>query len=103
MIDIFDPPHPTEAGFYDTLRSSLGVQVVGDLADVADSGSSARVLHVSDPVSITEVAYYDTPGNAEEMVVLGDLVYVADEDVGLFILRHKEPVRLYLPLIARSF
>jgi hypothetical protein len=81
----------------------LAVQVVGDLAYVADGGGGVRVLGISDPASITEIAYYDTPGWSEDVELLGDLVYVADGEGGLVILRYQEPVKVYLPLIMRNY
>jgi hypothetical protein len=78
VIDVSDPAHPTEVGFYDTPGYARGVAVSGPYAYVADGGSGLRVIDVSDPAHPTEVGFYDTPGYAYGVAVSGPYAYVAD-------------------------
>jgi hypothetical protein len=86
IINVADPAHPTEAGFYDTPGWAWGVAVSGSYAYVAD-GDGLRIINVADPAHPTEVGFYDTPGWAWGVAVSGSYAYVADGDGGLVILR----------------
>jgi len=91
-VDVSDPAHPVEVGFYDTPGSAEGVAVLGDYVYVADGDAGLRIVDVSDPVHPAEVGFYDTPGYALGVAVLGDYAYVADVWMGLRIVDVSDPV-----------
>jgi hypothetical protein len=67
------------------------VQVVGNLAYVADGRSGLQVLDVSNPAAPVRLGGYDTSGSAEGVQVVGNLAYVADGDSGLQVLDVSNP------------
>jgi hypothetical protein len=89
VINVADPAHPTEVGFYDTPGYARGVAVSGSYAYVAD-GDGLRVINVADPAHPTEVGFYDTPGIAEGVAVSGSYAYVATWD-GLRVINVADP------------
>jgi len=91
-VDVSNPAHPVEVGYYDTPGIAGGVAVAGGYAYVADGSEGLRVVDVSNPATPTEVGFYDTPGSAGDVAVAGGYAYVTDMDAGLFILRYEEPV-----------
>ena len=66
-------------GGYDTAGSAWSVQVVGNLAYVADYGAGLQILDVSNPAAVTRLGGYDTSGYACDVQVVGNLAYVADD------------------------
>jgi hypothetical protein len=87
IINVSDPAHPGEVGFYDTPGYAYGVAVSGSYAYVADGDSGLRIINVADPAHPSEVGFYDTPGYAYGVAVSGSYAYVADGNSGLVILR----------------
>ena len=77
-MDVSDPAHPAETGFYDTPRNAYGVAVSGAYAYVADWEGGLRIVDVSDPTHPAEVGSCDTPGYAGGVAVAGGYAYVAD-------------------------
>jgi len=62
------------------------VQVVGNYAYVADSGSGLQIIDISNPATPTLKGNYDTSGAAADVQIVGNYAYVADSDGGLQIL-----------------
>ncbi|MEB3189407.1 MAG: Calx-beta domain-containing protein, partial [Snowella sp.] len=62
---------------YDTPGSAINVEVVGNLAYVADY-SSLQIIDIGNPAAPTLKGSYDTPGFAEDVEIVGNLAYVAD-------------------------
>jgi hypothetical protein len=62
------------------------VQVVGDLAYVADVFSGLLILDVSDPAGVTRRGGYDTLSHASDVQVVGNLAYIAGSYSGFHIL-----------------
>jgi hypothetical protein len=83
VTDVSNPESPVELGALDTLGDAEDVEVVGDLAHVADGSSGLRTIDVFNPASPVELGALDTPGYAEDVAVVGDLAYVADGGSGL--------------------
>jgi len=83
-----------------TEANARGVQVVGNLAYVANAWAGLQIIDVSAPLSPTLRGVYDTPGNAYGTQVEGSLVYVTDWNSGLQILR-VVAYRVFLPLTMR--
>jgi hypothetical protein len=90
VIDVSDPAFPVEIGALDTLGPAVDVEVVGDLAYVAD-GCGLRGIDVSNPSFPVEIGAFDTPGSAVEVEVVGDLAYVADGYSGLRVIDVSNP------------
>ena len=78
-------------GGYETAGDGLGIQVVGNLAYVADNYDGLQILDVSNPAAVTRLGGYDTPSNAFDVQVVGNLAYVADFTAGLQILDVSNP------------
>jgi hypothetical protein len=81
-------------GALDTPHDAGDVEVVGDLAYVADSsyfGSALRVVDVSNPALPVELGNLDTPGLAYDVEVVGSLAYVADGSSGLRVIDVSNP------------
>jgi hypothetical protein len=91
VIDISDPAAPFEIGALDTPGEARDVEVVGDLAYVADGGSGLRVVDVSNPASPVEIGFLDTPGSAYDVEVVGGLAYVAYGGSGLRVIDVSNP------------
>ena len=80
-----------EVGYYDTLGNAYSVQIVGNLAYVADDTYGLRIINVSNPAAPLQVGYYDTPGYARGVQIVGSLAYVADDTYGLRIINVSNP------------
>ncbi|HIK33875.1 MAG TPA: DUF4347 domain-containing protein [Oscillatoriales cyanobacterium M59_W2019_021] len=78
-------------GSYDTPHFSLGVNVVGNIAYVADYNSGLQIVDISNPATPTLLGSYDTPGQAWSTAIEGNLAYVADHDSGVHILDISNP------------
>jgi len=62
------------------------VQVVGNYAYVADSGSGLQIIDISNPATPTLKGNYNTSGYAYGVQIVGNYAYVADREGGLKIL-----------------
>jgi hypothetical protein len=81
-------------GALDTPGQAYDVEVVGDLAYVADGGAGLRVIDIFDPAAPIELGALDTPGIALDVEVVGDLAYLAAGVSGLRILDVSNPAAL---------
>jgi hypothetical protein len=86
VIDVSNPASPVELGALDTPGNAHDVEVVGDLAYVADGSSGLRVIDVSNPAFPMELGALATSHFAGDVEVVGDLAYVADGSSGLRII-----------------
>jgi hypothetical protein len=77
-------------GALDTPGVARDVEVVGDVAYVADYSSGLRVIDVSNPESPVELGALDTPG-ASQLEVVGDLAYVIYATSGLHVIDVSNP------------
>ncbi|MGB4708240.1 MAG: Calx-beta domain-containing protein [Fuerstiella sp.] len=84
----------TELGTFDTLGSAYSVQLVDDVAYVADLGGGLVVLDVSDPANISRLGAFNTPGLARSVQVVGSVAYVADDSAGLVVLDISDPANI---------
>ncbi|MCP4572856.1 MAG: T9SS type A sorting domain-containing protein [bacterium] len=71
------------AGEYDFLYYANAVQVVGNLAYVADDGLGLRIIDVSDPTQPIRAGGLEFGAGAEDVVVEEPLVYLATGTSGL--------------------
>tara|TARA_R110001592_G_scaffold31886_3_gene111922 strand:+ start:37950 stop:54350 length:16401 start_codon:yes stop_codon:yes gene_type:complete len=89
IIDISNPANPTFAGSIATPARARGVQVVGNLAYVADdsgNGGGLQIIDVSNPASpfISGSFGVSTPGGlAGGVEVIGNIAYLTDGNNGL--------------------
>jgi Ca2+-binding RTX toxin-like protein len=91
ILDISNPSKPTQTGFFNTSGYARDVEVVGDLAYVADYNRGLVILDISNPSKPTQTGFFNTSGYANDVEVMGDLAYVADADGGLVILDISNP------------
>ncbi len=78
-------------GGHVTSGSALKVEVVRNLAYVAEGGAGIEILDVSDPTAPKRLGGYDTTGRAFWLQVQGSRAYVADDSDGLQILDVSNP------------
>lgn len=89
ILDISDPTNPTFVGSIATPARARGVQVIGNLAYVADdsgNGGGLQIVDVSTPSTPVLVGSFGvaTPGGlAGGVQVIGNIAYVTDGNNGL--------------------
>ncbi len=81
-------------------NKSLGLEVDGHLAYVANSDEGFYVLNVSQYMNVVELGHVDTPGNATDVIIEGRFAYVADGPEGIHIVDIFDPTN---PTIVSSF
>jgi hypothetical protein len=91
IIDVSDPVHPFQAGFFDTDGGAMDVIVQNNFAYVADGGEGLRIINISDPTHPLEVGFYDTGGWASDVAISGNFAYLADETDGLRVISIADP------------
>lgn len=94
ILNVRTPAHPQIIGHYDTAGHALDVQVVGNIALVADGWAGLTLLDVQDPSHIEFLGSYDTPGYAYRVQVRGSMAYVidaGDDDTGLRVIDISNP------------
>ncbi len=75
-----------ELGFFNTPTSAIGVDVVDDVAFVADNFQGLRIVDVMDPAMLAELGFVDPFGSGRGVQVVGDSAYFAGGAGGLRIL-----------------
>jgi hypothetical protein len=93
IYDVSDPTAPVQIGSYSSATTDQAhvVQVVGNLAYVADDRSGVYILDVTDPTDPTLVSTIESDWPAIDLQVVGDRVYVANGGGGLLILDVSNP------------
>ena len=89
VIDVSDPVNPAIIGAVDTPGRAYDVDVHGQYAYVADSGtfeSGLQVIDVSIPQSPHIVGSFPTPNSAHAVEVNGSYAYVADNYTGIYVI-----------------
>jgi hypothetical protein len=101
VINVADPAHPVQAGWYSP-RSGQGGQseAVGldiafqdHYAYIAYDWGGLLVLDLTNPAHPTKAALLDTPGKARGVAVAGSYAYVADSEAGLRVIDISNPTR----------
>ncbi len=82
--------NPTESR-YVTPRFAYGVQIVGNIAYVAEGTSGLTILNITTPSNPILIGVYDTSGEARGIQVVGTTAYVADWTCGLQIINVATP------------
>jgi hypothetical protein len=91
-IDITDPFHPAEDGFFETFGRTATMCRSGDHGFLAEHDDGVLVLDLTDLSNPTLVGQYDTPGYTYDVKVAGDYAYIADWDGGLRIADITDPI-----------
>ena len=91
VIDISDPTHPSEAGYYLTEDYCYDVILSGDYAYIANNYDGLRIMDISDPINPVETGFCDTPGKAYGVFVQDDYAYVADFTSDLRVIDISDP------------
>ncbi len=74
----YDPAAPVLVGSFETPGYAYSVQVVGNIAYVANGATGLQILDVSDPAAPSLLGNFNRGGQAFDVHVVGDLAYVAD-------------------------
>ena len=90
ILNITDPWHVSQIGFYDANGTSFAAHVGGSIAYVADAQKGLLVVNVSKPLDPELLCSFYDGGAAVNLDVVGDLVYVADREGGLEIFQLTE-------------
>ena len=77
VLDVSIPVTPTLYARQVLTDSVRTVQIVGNLAYVANLGGGLKIFDVSDPVHPLMIGGYHTAGQTTDVQVIGDLAYVA--------------------------
>ncbi|MFX1300913.1 MAG: LVIVD repeat-containing protein, partial [Promethearchaeota archaeon] len=92
VVDVTDPTAPFRIPNTITFDEALGLDVVGDLAYVADGTHGIFVMNVSNPNNIPgAIGSVNTPGNATDILVDGFLGIVADGPAGVHFVNLIDP------------
>ncbi len=91
VFDVSTPAAATLLGGQSTVGRSHGVDVVGDLAYVADNVVGLQIFDISDPNAIVAVGGFAISGTPYDVEVIGNLAYVAAGTGGLFVLDVTDP------------
>lgn len=77
VVDISDPEHPAEVGFFSTIPSIInGVAVNGDYVYAADFLAGLRIIDVTDPSDPTQLGLFSFPGQPVGILVQGTTAYL---------------------------
>ncbi len=79
------------AGLYSTPGNVQDVEVVENLAYLADGNSGLQIVDVTNPAAPALTGSYNTPGSAYSVHVIENLAYVADDTSGLQIIDVSNP------------
>ncbi len=83
VVDVSDPASPTLRGTYVMTSDAFDVQVVSDLAFVADDADGLQIIDVSDTSNPVLRGSSIALGDAVDVQVADNLAYVADQKYGL--------------------
>ncbi|MDP8239314.1 MAG: choice-of-anchor D domain-containing protein [Candidatus Hatepunaea meridiana] len=91
LVGVGREPAIPEVGHYNTNGVTFGIDIVGDIAYLADNAGGLRIIDISDPENPDEIGFCETPGNAYDVVVSDNLAFVADYESGLRIIDVSNP------------
>jgi hypothetical protein len=78
ILDISDKSNPLIVGTFDTDEFVMGVQVVGNIAYLANSYNGLRIVNVADPANPQLVATQGVTMAAVDLFVDGSFAYIVD-------------------------
>lgn len=91
IIDVSEPDDPIYLSCFPVPENCLEIEVIDDIAYVANVEDGLLILDVSDPQSPQIISSCDTPDGALSIFVSDTLVYVADRNTGLQIVNVSNP------------
>lgn len=91
MIDVEDPNNPQVIPNFWGSDWTLGLDIEGQLAYLAEDYWGLYILNISNPYLIQAYDYVNTPGNATDVLVEGPLAYVADGPSGIHVVDVSDP------------
>jgi hypothetical protein len=101
MFDVEDPYNTVRIPNTIIFDETLGLDVVGQLAYLADGTFGLYIVNVSQPYVVSpSIGSVNTPGNATDVLIDGTLAYLADGPAGIQIIDVQDPTN---PTILGSF
>ena len=91
IINVSDPTHPYVIGSYYQSGLPYAVDVVGNIAFLANINIGLEVLNVSDPINPVKIDQYTGSGAAFDVQVAGEIAYLADWSRGLVLINISDP------------
>ncbi|MFX1368561.1 MAG: LVIVD repeat-containing protein, partial [Promethearchaeota archaeon] len=83
ILNVTDPWHVSQTGFYDVNGTVFAAYVEGDIAYLADAEKGLLVVNVNDPLNPELLCSFYDGGLAVNLDVVGDMIYVAEREGGL--------------------
>lgn len=91
VVDISDPSHLSETGFYDSPGSTRKVIVKDDIAYLSDLWAGIQIINISDASPSFELSRFQTSSKAHGIVATGDYLYLAEMFNGMDIISIEDP------------
>ena len=91
IIDVEDPYNPQVIANNWGSQTTLGIDVEGQLAYLAEDFYGFYIANISNPHIFVQYDHIDTPGNATDVLVEGHLAYVADGPAGIHVIDVSDP------------
>ena len=85
-IDLSDPAAPVVLGKSEPLQNEIKhIQVVGNLAYLANRTNGLIIIDVSDPTQPVELNRFNTGGDVSDIHIANNIAYIADSSKGLML------------------
>ena len=91
LVNVSDPTNPFEITSYYDGGTPRELDVIGDVAYVADAFQGLEIIDVSNTSNPQKIGGYLGSGEIYDVQVIGDLAYLADWNTGLVILNVSDP------------
>ena len=91
IINVSDPTHPYILGSYYESGMPYAVDVVGNIAFLANINVGLEVINISDPTNPVKIDQYIGSGAAFDVQVIGEIAYIVDWSRGLVLLDISDP------------
>jgi len=97
ILDVSDPSHPQKIGYYDWVQECRGIEVVGDLVYIADTGSNVGIKIVDfNDLSNPKLLGHTSNIYTGSITLRGSLAYTGTERGGLNIFDISNPANITL-------
>lgn len=91
IINVSNPYHPSIIGSYYQSGLPFKVDVVGNIAILANIYVGVEILNISDLTNPVKIDQYTGSGEAYDVQILGEIAYIADGSRGLVLLNISDP------------